>query len=108
MMQILLILGVIAALIYYILKMRANAQSRDDESDEANGRGFMNDVFISPGGVKEDYTGSKADNDDEQDADKALLGDPYSDLEKLAALHEKGILTQEEYSAKKKDLLDRI
>jgi len=39
---------------------------------------------------------------------KYLQSNPYDDLERLASLYEKGILTKEEYEKKKKELLDRI
>jgi hypothetical protein len=112
-MQLLIVIGVIAAIIYYILKMRANAKSSDEESGKSNGEGFFNNIFMPQNDVTGTHSGENADHDEELDdeddeEDRALLGDPYDDLEKLAALYEKGILTEDEYSKKKKDLLDRI
>jgi membrane protease subunit (stomatin/prohibitin family) len=38
-------------------------------------------------------------------APQASAGDPYAELEKLAGLKDQGVITQEEFDAKKKQLL---
>ena len=112
-MGMLLILGAIALVIFYVLRMRANQKADDDESNEKGQQGFMKDMFFPSGNVSntdsDNSSSSATEEDDEDDYEEApQTGDPYNDLEKLAALHDKGILTKEEYDAKKKELLDRI
>ena len=93
-MSLFLLLGAIAAIIYYIYQMRANARAENEELNDANKKRFERDIFYP--------------SDNEYNNETLYLSDPYEDIEKLAALHEKGILTKEEYEAKKKELLDRI
>ena len=89
-MSILLVIGAIAAIIYYIIQMRA-ARIADEE---LNDKDIVRDMFNPP--------------KDEHLRNKYLETDPYDDLEKLASFYERGILTKEEFEAKKKELLDRI
>jgi len=89
-MQILLVLGAVVAIIYYIIQMRA-ARIAEEELNEKD---HIRDMFNPPG--------------DEIQNDRHLIADPYDDLEKLASFYERGILTKEEFEAKKKELLDRI
>ncbi len=49
--------------------------------------------------------GSKPEGDVPQEQEVADNSDYLDELEKLAELHEKGILTDEEFQAKKKELL---
>ena len=91
-MSVILVLGAIAAIIYYVIQMR-NAK-RAEEEEEKKKEDYMDDMFIYP--------------DEDHNDDKLLKSDPYDDLERLASLYEKGILTKEEYDSKKKELLDRI
>ena len=119
-MQMLLTLAVIAVIIFYVLRMKANQKTEDDESAGKGQQGFMKDIFFPSGSasnIDSDNNSSSVDekdddddDDDEEDDDVGTLqiGDPYNDLEKLAALFEKGVLTKDEYEAKKKELLDRI
>jgi ribosomal protein S4 len=65
----------------------------DEELDQA-----MNDLNIQ----KDEMTDEEWDYVEEQDPDK----DDYMDeLERLAELNQKGIITDEEFAAKKKELL---
>ena len=117
-MQMLLIFGAIAVVIFYILRMRANQKTEDDESTGTGQQGFMKDVFSPPDNTNNIDSGGNSNSAADEDEDEGeegddgagapQIGDPYNDLEKLAALFEKGILTKEEYEAKKKELLDRI
>ena len=93
-MSIFLVLGAIVAIIYYIIQMRRSAIAEEEESNKLNDREFMRDVFDPSG--------------DEYHNSRLHSGDPYDDLEKLASFYERGILTKEEFEAKKKELLDRI
>ena len=93
-MQILLVLGAVVAIIYYIIQMRANARAEEEEANKLNDKEFMRDVFDTSG--------------DEYQNTRLHSADPYDDLEKLASFYERGILTKEEFEAKKKELLDRI
>jgi len=93
-MQILLVLGAIVAIIYYVIQMRANARAENESPNELDKDKYDKDAFYP-----HDYN---------YEHDKMLPGDPYTDLEKLASLYEKGILTKDEYDAKKKELLERI
>ena len=65
----------------------------DEELDQA-----MSDLNIS----KDEMSDEEFDYVDEQDAQDDYL----DELERLGELHEKGILTDEEFEAKKKQLLD--
>ena len=89
-MSVLLLIGAIAAIIYYVIQMR-RAKMLEEQSNE---QGNMKDVFIT--------------TDDEYLKNKLLNSDPYDDLERLASLYERGILTKDEFEEKKKDILDRI
>ena len=89
-MSIILVLGAVAAIIYYIIQMRA-ARIAEEESNEKDN---IRDMFYPPG--------------NEIHNDRFLNADPYDDLEKLASLDERGILTKEEFEAKKTELLDRM
>ena len=94
-MSIILVLGAIAAIILYIYQMRANAKAQEEESTNIDGDEFNSDNIFYP-------------TDNEYQNNNLLGSDPYEDLEKLATLHEKGILTKEEFDEKKKDILKRM
>ena len=90
-MSIILVLGAIAAIIFYIIQLRANKKL---DMEEGNDQEFIRDVFEPV--EKEHYE------------ERLLLSDPYEDLEKLAKLYDKGILTKDEFESKKKEILERI
>jgi len=93
MTSVLLVLGAIVAVVYYIIQMRRSAIA-EEEANKQNDREFMRDVFET--------------SDDEYRNSRLHSGDPYDDLEKLASFYERGILTKEEFETKKKELLERI
>jgi len=70
-MSVLLLIGAIAAIIYYVIQMR-RAKMLEEQSNE---QGNMKDVFIT--------------TDDEYLKNKLLNSDPYDDLERLASLYER-------------------
>ena len=94
MTSIFLLLGAIAAIIYYVIQMRRAKMLEEQSDEQGNMQGNMKDVFIT--------------TDDEYLKSKLLNSDPYDDLERLASLYERGILTKEEFDAKKKEILERI
>ena len=46
--------------------------------------------------------------DEPEPADPAAPVDPFVAMEKLSALHDRGVLTEAEFAAKKQELLDRL
>ena len=110
-MYYLIIIGSIIVIIYYVIKMRASARNESRGPNEAENRDFMRDVFDNSNNraSRDKFNTDKTINgSDDEINHQYLLGDPYEDLEKLAALLDKGIITNEEFEAKKKDLLNRI
>ncbi len=65
------------------------------ESDQAN---------VKTAGPVEEYEDDEGD-DEEHEEEAEPGGDYTAELEKLADLHSKGILTDEEFTAKKKQIL---
>jgi hypothetical protein len=98
-MSLLLVLGSIAAIIYIILRMRLGVKQETDKTNDSNKQDFVRDVFDSSKNIR---------NTDHDKEDELLINDPYDDLERLATLYDKGILTKDEFEAKKKDILERI
>ena len=94
---IILVLGAIAAIIIYVYQLRANKRLEEEESQKP---GYGNDIF--------NISDDPIPFGKEEHEEKYLYSNPYDDLERLASLHEKGIITKEEFESKKKELLDRI
>lgn len=53
----------------------------------------------------EDWDDEWEDDEDDQSLQIAAPGDPYSDLERLAELRDKGVITDEEFAQKKRQML---
>ena len=94
---IILVLGAIAAIIIYVYQLRANKRLEEEESKKP---GYGNDIF--------NISDDPIPFGNEQHEEKYLYSNPYDDLERLASLYEKDIITKEEFEKKKKELLDRI
>ncbi len=67
--------------------------------------GFMDEIRKEHGADQED---AAMDAADETRPETPEAADPFDRIEKLGCLHEKGLLTDEEFSSKKSELLEQI